>query len=317
VQKTMPERGTASSNDTDLQQQVVALTESPESKRQTVPRPFLKWAGGKTQLADSLLERRPASFNTYHEPFVGSGAIFFRLYREGLIRRAVLADVNAELIDTYLAVRDHVAEVIRILSELPYSKEFYYAIRSQDPWTLNLPERAARMIYLNKTGYNGLYRVNRQGQFNVPFGRHKSPRYLDRENLLAVSQALQNVEILCTPFDTVVERAQPGDWVYFDPPYVPLSQTASFTAYDANGFGLRDQERLRDVCIALSQNNVYVMVSNSDTAIVRALYAFPCFTLQEVWAKRAINSNGAKRGKVTELVITNYPTAGTEASQLR
>jgi site-specific DNA-adenine methylase len=169
----MPERGTASSNDTDLQQQVVALTESPESKRQTVPRPFLKWAGGKTQLADSLLERRPASFNTYHEPFVGSGAIFFRLYREGLIRRAVLADVNAELIDTYLAVRDHVAEVIRILSELPYSKEFYYAIRSQDPWTLNLPERAARMIYLNKTGYNGLYRV---------IGRDNSMCHLDATN---------------------------------------------------------------------------------------------------------------------------------------
>lgn len=283
---------------------------------QTVPRPFLKWAGGKTQLANSLLERRPATFNTYHEPFVGSGAIFFHLYREGLIRRAVLADVNAELIDTYLAVHDHVVEVIRILSELPHSEESYYAIRSQDPWTLSLPERAARMIYLNKTGYNGLYRVNRQGQFNVPFGRYKSPRYLDRENLLAVSQALQNVEILCAPFDMIIARAQPGDWVYFDPPYVPLSQTANFTAYYANGFGLRDQERLRDVCVALSQNNVYVMVSNSDTAIVRALYALPSFTLHEVWANRAINSNGAKRGKVTELVITNYPIAGAKESQL-
>ncbi|MDW8327445.1 MAG: DNA adenine methylase [Anaerolineales bacterium] len=272
-----------------------------------VPRPFLKWAGGKTQLTDALLERRPVRFNTYHEPFVGSGAIFFRLYRENQVRRAILSDINAELIDTYLAIRDHVAEVIRVLSEFPHSKEFYYEIRRKDPRELMLPERAARMIYLNKTGYNGLYRVNQQGQFNVPFGRYKSPKYLDRENLLAVSQALQNVEIVCSSFDTVVDRAKPGDWVYFDPPYVPVSQTANFTSYHANGFGLRDQERLRDVCITLSQNNVYITVSNSDTAIVRSLYKSSYFAIDEVLANRAINCNGAKRGKITELVITNYP----------
>lgn len=271
-----------------------------------VPRPFLKWAGGKTQLADALLERRPVCFNTYHEPFVGSGALFFRLFREGLIRYAVLSDINAELIDTYIAIRDHVAEVIRILSEFPYSKEFYYEIRAKDPWTLSLPERAARMIYLNKTGYNGLYRVNRRGQFNVPFGRYKSPKYLDRENLLAVSQALQKVEIVCTSFETVVEKAQPGDWVYFDPPYVPVSPTANFTAYHANGFDLRDQERLRDVCITLTRNNVYVMVSNSDTPVVRSLYASSPFVIDEVQANRAINCDSAGRGKITELVITNY-----------
>ncbi len=270
------------------------------------PRPFLKWAGGKTQLADALLRRRPARFQTYHEPFVGSGAIFFRLYREGQLQDAILSDVNAELIDAYRAIRDHVLEVIDILSKLPHSKEFYYEIRSKDPWSLSLPERAARMIYLNKTGYNGLYRVNRQGRFNVPFGRYKSPAYLDRENLLAASQALQHVEILCAPFDTVAERAEPGDWVYFDPPYVPVSQTANFTSYYANGFTLQDQERLRDVCIALSQKEVYVMVSNSDAALVRSLYASPYFTVDKVQANRAINSNGAKRGKITELVITNY-----------
>ncbi len=272
-----------------------------------VPRPFLKWAGGKTQLADALLERKPVYFNTYHEPFVGSGAIFFRLYRENRIRRAVLSDINAELIDTFLAIRDCVAEVISVLSEFPYSKEFYYEIRSRDPWQLGLPERAARMIYLNKTGYNGLYRVNRRGQFNVPFGRYKSPKYLDRENLLAVSQALQNVEILCTSFDTVVDRAASGDWVYFDPPYVPASQTANFTAYHAKGFGLQDQERLRDLCITLSRKNVYVMVSNSATTTVRSLYQSAHFVIDEVLANRAINCNGARRGKITELVITNYP----------
>lgn len=272
-----------------------------------VPRPFLKWAGGKTQLADALLERKPVCFSTYHEPFVGSGALFFRLYRENRIRRAILSDINAELIDTYLAIRDHVTEVISILSEFPHSKEFYYEIRGKDPWKLSLPERAARMIYLNKTGYNGLYRVNRQGQFNVPFGRYKSPKYLDRDNLLAVSQALQNVEILCAPFDTVIDRAEPGDWVYFDPPYVPVSQTANFTSYYASGFELQDHERLRDVCVTLSKNNVYVMVSNSDTPTVRSLYRSQYFFIDEVLASRAINCNGAKRGKITELVITNYP----------
>lgn len=281
-----------------------------------VPRPFLKWAGGKTQLADALLERRPARFNVYHEPFVGSGALFFRLFREGLIRHAILSDINAELIDTYIAIRDHVSEVIRILSEFPYSKEFYYEIRAKDPWTLSLPERAARMIYLNKTGYNGLYRVNRHGQFNVPFGRYKSPKYLDRENLLAVSQALQKVEIICASFETVVDRAEPGDWVYFDPPYVPVSSTANFTAYHADGFDLRDQERLHDICIVLTQNDVYVMVSNSETPIVRSLYTSSQFFIDEVQANRAINCNGARRGKITELVITNYPLSRAVQLQL-
>ncbi len=284
--------------------------------RLPVPRPFLKWAGGKTQLADALLERKPVCFNTYHEPFVGSGALFFRLYRENHIRRAILSDINAELIDTYLAIRDHVAEVIRVLSEFPHDKEFYYEVRRKDPWKLRLSERAARMIYLNKTGYNGLYRVNRKGQFNVPFGRYKSPKYLDRDNLWAVSQALQNVEILCAAFDTVIDRAEPGDWVYFDPPYVPVSPTANFTSYYANGFGLQDQERLRDICMKLSKNNVYIMVSNSDTPTVRSLYQSEYFAIDEVLANRAINCNGAKRGKITELVITNYSANGAIQSQL-
>jgi DNA adenine methylase len=214
-----------------------------------LPRPFLKWAGGKTQLSDDLLDRMPLSFNTYHEPFVGSGALFFRLYRDQKIKHAILSDINAELVDTYLAIRDNVEDVIQLLSGFPHDEKFYYRIRDMDPWSISIAERAARMIYLNKTGYNGLYRVNRQGKFNVPFGQYKSPKYLDKENLLAVSRALENVEILCTSFDTVTERAKPGDWVYFDPPYVPLSQTSNFTSYHANGFGLTDQERLRDICI--------------------------------------------------------------------
>lgn len=281
----------------------------------SIPRPFLKWAGGKTQLADALLERMPVTFNVYHEPFLGSGAIFFRLYREQKIRHAVLSDVNAELIDTYLAVRDCATEVIKSLSEFPHQEKFYYDIRAKDPWKLSLSERAARMIYLNKTGYNGLYRVNRQGMFNVPFGRYKSPKYLDKENLLAVSHALQNIEILCVSFETVVERVSPGDWVYFDPPYVPVSGTANFTSYHASGFSVKDQERLRDTCIELSKKNVYITLSNSDTEVIRSLYGLSCFAIDEVLANRAINCNGAKRGKITELVITNYPVE--RAVQLR
>lgn len=271
-----------------------------------IPRPFLKWAGGKGQLADILLQHRPARFQTYHEPFLGSGALFFRLYREGLIHHAMLSDINRELIDTYLAVRDHVCEVIRILAEYPYQRDFYYQLRDKDPATLSLPQRAARMIYLNKTGYNGLYRVNRQGKFNVPFGRHKNPKYLDEENLLAVSRALQDVQIYCATFECVLEWARPQDWVYFDPPYAPVSATASFTAYHAGGFGSEQQTQLRDLCLQLSARGVLVMVSNSDTPLVRQLYGQWPFQIETVGARRAINCQSDKRGQVNELLITNY-----------
>ncbi len=272
-----------------------------------LPKPFLKWAGGKTQLADDILKRMPVYFNTYFEPFVGSGAIFFRLYRERKIKHAILSDINAELIDTYKAIRDCVDEVIKVLSCFPHDKNFYYEIRSKDPWNMSLAERAARMIYLNKTGYNGLYRVNRQGKFNVPFGKYKSPNYLDKENLQAVSLALQKVELICASFDIVLRKTKPGDWVYFDPPYIPLSQTANFTSYYSNGFNLQDQEKLRDICIELTKKNVYITLSNSDTPITSNLFSYPFFSKDIVYSNRAINCNGAKRGKITELIISNYP----------
>ncbi|MEM5809217.1 MAG: DNA adenine methylase [Candidatus Aenigmatarchaeota archaeon] len=270
------------------------------------PRPFLKWAGGKTRLLNILLWFSPQTFEIYHEPFLGGGSLFFGLYRNRKIKKAIISDINAELIDTYLAIRDNVNEVIRLLQSFPYNKEFYYFMREQDPWQLSLPERAARMIYLNKTGYNGLYRVNRKGKFNVPFGRYKAPKYFDRENLIAVAQSLQDVEILCTSFETVLERAAPGDFVYLDPPYIPLTQTANFTSYHANGFGPSDQERLRDVCVALSERKVYVMLSNSNTKMVRSLYGLEHFSIEEVLANRAINCDKNKRGKISELIITNY-----------
>jgi DNA adenine methylase len=279
------------------------------------PRPFLKWAGGKTQLADELVENLPPYYCGYHEPFVGGGALFFRLYRDGKIHRASISDINKELVDAYFAIRDCVEEIVELLASYPHEKEFYYNLRSQDPWKMNLPARAARTIYLNKTGYNGLYRVNRQGKFNVPFGRYKSPNYCDQDNLRAVSKALRKVEIACVPFEKVLDRAQPGDLVYFDPPYVPLSETSNFTGYQPNGFSLDDQRRLHDVCMELTEQNVSVMLSNSDTDFVQRLYAAPCFSVSEVQANRAINSNARKRGKLTELVITNC--SAERARQLR
>ena len=274
-----------------------------------VPRPFLKWAGGKTQLVDELTRRLPANFGAYHEPFIGGGALFFALYRAGRIRRAILSDLNAELIDTYTAIRDCVVQVIQRLARFPHAKDFYYQLRSQNPAELDLPARAARMIYLNKTGYNGLYRVNRRGEFNVPFGSYKSPQYCDKENLHAVSQALRQVEIVCAPFDATQTRARAGDLVYFDPPYAPLSPTSNFTAYHAKGFSPKDQEKLRDVCVELTKRKISIVLSNSNAKFIRALYASSPFVIGEVQANRAINCRGAQRGKLTELIVTNYPLA--------
>ena len=280
------------------------------------PRPFLKWAGGKTQIVDELLNRIPGHFDSYHEPFVGGGALFFRLYRDSKIRHALISDLNAELIDTYIAIRDQVEDVIKLLAEYPHAEDFFYKLRSEDPWKMDFSARTARMIYLNKTGYNGLYRVNRQGKFNVPFGCYKNPEYCDVSNLRAASSALQDVEIAYAPFEKVLEKAKGGDFVYFDPPYVPLSKTANFTAYHANGFTPEDQIRLRDVCVELTKMNVNVMLSNSATDTVRALYAQPGFILDEIQANRAINSNGSGRGKLAELIVTNYSVSDENQSQL-
>lgn len=277
------------------------------------PRPFLKWVGGKTQLIPELLKRTPARFNRYHEPFVGGGALFFRLYQEKHIRKASINDLNQELIDTYTAIRDDCETVIRLLETYPHSKEFFYTLRPQHPQELPASQRAARMIYLNKTCYNGLYRVNRKGEFNVPFGSYKSPKYCDADNLRAVSEALGRVTITCGPFD-VVTKARKGDFVYFDPPYEPLSATSNFTSYHKAGFFQEDQEKLRDICLQLNAKKVYVMVSNSSADLIRKLYDLTGFYIHEVKAIRAINSDPKKRGKLTELIVTNYPVAIPETT---
>jgi DNA adenine methylase len=275
--------------------------------RSATPRPFLKWAGGKTQLLHVLLRHMPSNFKRYHEPFVGGGALFFALYRLGRLHQAFLSDLNAELIDTYVAVRDHVEQVIGLLAQYPHSAEFFYELRAQDPWAMSLTDRAARMIYLNKTCFNGLYRVNKTGGFNSPFGKYKSPNYCDGRNLRAASQALQDVEITRGSFESILDQARPGDLVYFDPPYDPLSATASFVGYQSQGFSRADQERLRDVCLKLTELHVQVILSNSATEYIKTIYSSEVFAITPVQAGRAISSKAESRGKLTELLVVNYP----------
>lgn len=272
-------------------------------------RPFLKWAGGKGRLLKQLRPLLPPtdSFNHYYEPFVGSGALFFALRPA----RATLSDSNSELIDCYRAVRDQVEALIAALQTHRYEKEYYYEVRAWDPAVLELPQRAARTIFLNRTGYNGLYRVNKKGRFNVPFGRYKNPRICDAENLRACSAALKGVELLVCSFEKLHERVAPGDFVYFDPPYVPLSGTANFTSYMPGGFGQTEQEELARLFTALDGRGACLMQSNSDTPLVRRLYA--AFTIDTILARRNINSNAGRRGHVREVVIRNCGSVKREA----
>jgi DNA adenine methylase len=267
----------------------------------TPARPFLKWAGGKGQLLEQLRPLLPpGAAGRYYEPFVGGASLFFALRR----RRALLSDVNRELVDCYRAVRDEVEAVIVALAEHRYDETHYYRVRAIDPETLPLARRAARTIFLNKTGYNGLYRVNRSGKFNVPMGRYRSPSFCDPANLRACSAALGGVKLEVRDFEEAVLSARFGDFVYFDPPYVPASATSDFTSYAAGGFGPEEQERLAKVFEALASRGVRVMLSNSDTPAVRALYRG--FRIDVVLAPRSINSKGGQRGKVSEVVVRNY-----------
>lgn len=267
-------------------------------------RPFLKWVGGKGQLLPELLARVPSTFGTYHEPFVGGGALFFELIAQDRITAAVLSDINEKLIEVYLALRDSVDEVIGLLREHYYDKEYYYRIRALRPDTMSLPERAARLIYLNKTCYNGLYRENRAGEFNVPFGRYKNPTICDEPNLRAVSRVLQGVQIESRHFSATLEAAEVGDFVYFDPPYHPLSETANFTSYSRHDFGEEDQVQLSETFARLDEKGVMAMLSNSDTPFIRELYSD--YWVSHVYASRTVNSKTDSRGKVREVVVCNY-----------
>lgn len=268
------------------------------------PRPFLKWAGGKGQLISQYQRFFPNSwdFETYHEPFLGGGAIFFHLQPQ----TACLMDINPELVNVYRCVKTDVERVIHVLRrhQQRHCKDYYYEVRSRPG---NTPiERAARLIYLNRTCFNGLYRENSRGQFNVPMGRYKNPKICSPDLLYAVSDLLQGANICESHFATVLDRAQtPQDFVYFDPPYYPISATSKFTSYNRYGFSEDDHVRLQQVFAELARRGVKVMLSNSDCPFVRDLYQdFPTHTIH---ALRAINANAQRRGKITEVLVTSYP----------
>lgn len=274
-------------------------------------RPFLKWAGGKTQLLPAIERHLPAlpEDARYHEPFVGSGAVFFRLAETGrLAGGAVLSDTNAHLVTTWEQVRDRPAAVARRLEELRSEHDeaaYYEARRRFNEDDLDELERAAVLIYLNKAGFNGLYRVNRRGHFNVPCGRQAGgPGVPGVEQLRACAEALDGVTLLHAAFESVLERARPGDFVYFDPPYVPRSPTAAFTDYDRAGFGPGDQLRLRDAFVELAARGCRVLLSNSGTPEVEDLYAR--FPIETVRARRSINSRADRRGAVDEVLVRSW-----------
>ena len=266
-----------------------------------LPRPVLKWAGGKAQLATLILDRLPQRIETYHEPFFGGGAVFFALARQKRFSRAILSDVNPELIDVYRAVRDDVDAVIKRLRKMHCDEEEFYRIREQRP--TSLAGRAARTIYLNKTGFNGLYRVNRSGEFNVPFGRHDNPTICDEPNLRQAAVALSSVELLVDDFESVSTRVKPGDAVYLDPPYLPISKTAYFTNYDRHPFKLPEHERLAKVFEAISACGVAAILSNSCTSESKRLYS--AHRIEYPLVSRAINSDSKKRGKIKEILVSN------------
>ncbi|MFA5931502.1 MAG: DNA adenine methylase [archaeon] len=270
------------------------------------PKPFVKWAGGKRQLVQELIKFSPKEFGNYFEPFFGGGALFFELCSKGLIKHAFLNDCNEELITAYKVVKESPSDLIKELSKSKYKcdEKTFYSIRAENPTD---PVKAtARFIYLNRTAFNGLYRVNSKGGFNVPFGKHKNPRILDKENLLAVSEALQKDELTSLDFAESVKKAKKGDFVYFDPPYAPLNKS-SFTTYTKNNFTEFDQKRLLDKAIDLHKKGCFVMISNSHTQSILDLYKDKSiFTINTVHATRMINCKAKGRGKIKEVVITNY-----------
>ena len=266
--------------------------------------PVVKWAGGKRGLRRELLGLRPNKYSAYFEPFLGGGAFFLALAPA----RAVLNDANAELIEVYRALRDipeSVMEELDLMQPSVLDEDFYYDLRATSPGSLPLARRAARLIFLNKTCYNGLYRVNRAGEFNVPFGRYaKPPALYNRANLLRVTELLKQAELKSVDFSAALADAHRGDFAYLDPPYVPLSHTASFTRYTKGAFDEQDQRRLADAVHDLVGRGCNVLLSNSDTSLVRELYS--AYWIDVVYAPRNINSDAGGRQKIRELAIHNY-----------
>ena len=270
-----------------------------------VPHPFLKWAGGKRQLLSQIDPFLPKDFDIYIEPFVGGGALFFFLLPE----KAVLIDSNPVLINIYRVIKENVEELIELLRNHKNEEDYFYMIRSLDrkPESfsqLSNIKKASRSIFLNRCCYNGLYRVNSKGQFNVPFGRYKNPNFCEEKNLRAVNLFLQNVKIIHDSFESCLDYTNENTFIYLDPPYFPLSKTANFTSYTKENFTQVDQIKLKKLVDKLTERGCKVMLSNSKNEFILKLYED--YSIKEVRARRAINSDALKRGEIKEVLILNY-----------
>jgi len=289
------------------------MSQAVENKKIPSASPFIKWAGGKSQLLPQILNRIPDEYNNYFEPFIGGGAVFYALnntlHNTLNPKKAFISDFSKDLITTYKTVRDKPEILAEELSSYEYNEEFYYKLRELDRdqskfKKLSELQVAARFIYLNKTCFNGLYRVNSKGQFNVPFGKYKNPSFFKIENLKACSKALLNADIKHQDYKAILEKVNKKDLIYLDPPYSPLNKTSSFTSYTKDGFNNEKQIELRNFCIDLDKKGAKFLLSNSYTTLILDLYKD--FRIEALKAKRAINSNAKKRNSINEVLISNY-----------
>jgi len=277
-------------------------------KSQTTLQPFTKWTGGKRQLLPVIKSLMPDNYNSYFEPFVGGGALFFDLSPD----KAVINDFNNELMNCYQQIKKHPQKLIELLTKHQEnnSKEYYLELRAVDRDNrinkMTDVERATRIMYMLRVNFNGLYRVNSKNQFNVPYGRYKNPKIVDGELILSISEYLNNndIRILNGDFEEAVRDVQAGDFVYFDPPYIPLSETSAFTSYTHEGFSYEEQVRLSDVYRKLDKKGAYVMLSNSSSPLVEELYKG--FNIHKVEATRTNGAKASSRGKISEIIVTNY-----------
>ena len=275
------------------------------------PKPFVKWAGGKRQLIPILTENLPTSMGTYFEPFLGGGALLFHILIERNGQRCGISDLNSDLVLAYTTIRDKTEELIVSLKNhsknyQKNSKSYYYTIRDTNP--RSAIEKTSRLLFLNRTCFNGLYRVNKKGKFNVPLGRYTNPNIINEENIRSVSQVLQShrISIKCRDFGAVLEDAKKHDLVYFDPPYQPVSDTANFTSYTNKSFTTEDLKRLAKLCLKLDSKGCNVMLSNSFSQEVADIFTEKQWKLKKIAANRSINSNSKKRTGHFELLIKNY-----------
>lgn len=268
-------------------------------------KPIIKWVGGKRQLLNDIKKLLPKKFNNYFEPFIGGGALFFDLEP----KNATISDYNKDLINLYSVVRDEPEKLLENIGLHKNEPDYYYSVRAQDRneklfMNLSSIEKASRFVFLNKTGFNGLYRVNSKGQCNVPFGRYKTPKYYDPDNIYKCNALLKTTKILNGDFEIIKDLIAEGDFIYFDPPYIPVNKTSNFTGYTDKGFNEEMQNRLKNLCDYITNIGAFFMLPNSYTEHTLSLYNE--YNIHTVEANRNINSDGNGRGKIKEMLVTNY-----------